>query len=138
MFRSFLIGGFLVALIGFLATRYNTPSYSIVLAGHDSTWVGNYAHLRLSIVPEDGWKVSKEAPTKITLNHSENVIINKDFLTLKDATWDKDGTVHFDLIVTGKKQGISSIEADVTFFICNPSTCKRASMIVTRSITVNP
>tara|TARA_B100000131_G_C17882507_1_gene518905 strand:+ start:307 stop:723 length:417 start_codon:yes stop_codon:yes gene_type:complete len=138
MFRSFLIMGIALGLLGLFAIRYSQPTYSVRMSGHEATWVGNYAHLRISVIPEEGWKLSKEAPTKIVLKHTDNVKVSRDVLTVANAKWDKDETAHFDVIVTGTKAGLASIEADMNLFICNPKTCKREWFRMTKTIVVKP
>tara|TARA_Y100000592_G_scaffold72072_1_gene112138 strand:+ start:1662 stop:2078 length:417 start_codon:yes stop_codon:yes gene_type:complete len=138
MFRSFLIFGLALGLLGLFAVRYSQPTYSVRMSGHETTWVGNYAHLRISVIPEEGWKLSKEAPTKIVLKHTDNVKVSRDVLTVANAKWDKDETAHFDVIVTGTKAGLASIEADMNLFICNPKTCKREWFRMTKTIVVKP
>ena len=138
MFRSFLIFGLALGLLGLFAVRYSQPAYSVRMSGHETTWVGNYAHLRISVIPEEGWKLSKEAPTKIVLKHTDNVKVSRDVLTVANAKWDKDETAHFDVIVTGTKAGLASIEADMNLFICNPKTCKREWFRMTKTIVVKP
>ena len=138
MLRSFLGLGLLLAGLGFLTIRYNQPSYSVRISGHESTWVGNYAHMRISVIPKQGWKLSKEAPTKIVLKHTDNVKLSRTVLTVANAKWDKDETAHFDVIVTGTKKGLASIEAEMNLFICNPKTCKREWFRMTRTIVVKP
>ena len=69
MLRSFLAIGLALGALGFFAIRYNQPTYSVRISGHETTWVKNYAHMRISVIPEEGWKLSKEAPTKIVLKH---------------------------------------------------------------------
>ena len=138
MFRSFLIFGLALGLLGLFAVRYSQPTYSVRMSGHETTWVGNYAHLRISVIPEEGWKLSKEAPTKIVLKHTDNVKVSRDVLTVANAKWDKGETAHFDVIVTGTKAGLASIEADMNLFICNPKTCKREWFRMTKTIVVKP
>ena len=136
--RSLLAISLAIAALGFFAIRYTQPTYSVRMSGHQSTWVNNYAHLRISVIPEEGWKLSKEAPTKITLKHTDNVTLSRDILTISNAKWDKDGTAHFDVIVTGTKVGLASIEAEMNLFICNDKTCKREWFRMTKTIVVKP
>ncbi len=138
MLRSFLAIGLALAVLGFFAIRYAQPTYSVRISGHDSTWVKNYAHMRISVIPEEGWKLSKEAPTKIALKHTENVTLSKTVLTVADIKWDKDGAAHFDIVVIGTKAGLASIEAEMNLFICNPKTCKREWFRMTRTIVIKP
>ena len=138
MLRSFLAAGLALAALGFFAIRYTQPSYSVRISGHESTWVNNYAHMRISVIPEEGWKLSKEAPTKIVLKHTDNVTLSETILTVANAKWDKDGAAHFDIVVTANKAGLASIEADMNLFICNPKTCKREWFRMTRTIVVKP
>ena len=138
MLRSFLALGLGLAVLGFFAVRYSQPTYSVRMSGHPSTWVNNYAHLRISVIPEEGWKLSKEAPTKIVLKHTDNVTLSRNILTISSAKWDKDDRAHFDVIVTGTKAGLASIEAEMNLFICNDKTCKREWFRMSRSIIVKP
>ncbi len=138
MLRSLLAAGLALAALGFFAIRYSQPSYSVRISGHESTWVKNYAHIRISVIPEEGWKLSKEAPTKIVLKHTDNVTLSKNVLTVADAKWSKDESAHFDIVVTASKVGLASIEAELNLFICNDKTCKREWFRMTKTIVVNP
>tara|TARA_R110000765_G_scaffold400271_1_gene495177 strand:+ start:536 stop:952 length:417 start_codon:yes stop_codon:yes gene_type:complete len=138
MLRSFLAVVFALSLIVLLATRYTKSNYSVRISGHEATWVKNYAHVRISVKPAEGWKLSKEAPTKIVLKHTDNVELSNRTLTIANAKWDKDGTAHFDVIVTATKVGLASIEAEMNLFICNENTCKREWTLMTKTIVVNP
>ena len=140
MFRSLLILAlfFLVSFGIFAATRYRTHQFTVNFTGHDSTWVNNYAHGRISIVPRAGWKISHEAPTEIHLDHSEHISVDRTHLTLKNAKWDKNGAAHFDVIMQGKKVGLASIDAHMVFFVCNDKVCLRTSATLSRSIMVKP
>ena len=138
MLRSFLAVGLALAALGFFAVRYNQPTYSVRISGHETTWVKNYAHIRISVIPEEGWKLSKEAPTKIVLKHTDNVTLSREALTVANAKWDKDEAAHFDIVVTGTKAGLASIEAEMNLFICNDKTCKREWFRMTRTIVVKP
>ena len=138
MLRSFLAVVFALSLIALLATRYTKSNYSVRISGHEATWVKNYAHIRISVIPAEGWKLSKEAPTKIVLKHTDNVELSIRTLTIANAKWDKDGTAHFDVIVTATKVGLASIEAEMNLFICNENTCKREWTLMTKTIVVNP
>ena len=138
MLRSFLAVVFALSLIVLLATRYTKSNYSVRISGHEATWVKNYAHVRISVKPAEGWKLSKEAPTKIVLKHTDNVELSNRTLTIANAKWDKDGTGLFDVIVIATKVGLASIEAEMNLFICNENTCKREWTLMTKTIVVNP
>jgi hypothetical protein len=140
MFRSLLILGifFLISFGIFAATRYRTHQFTVKFTGHDNTWVSNYAHGRISIIPEEGWKISDEAPTEIYLDHSDHITVDRTHLTLKHVKWDKNGAAHFDVIILGKKVGLASIDARMVFFICNDKVCLRTSATLSRSIMVKP
>jgi hypothetical protein len=138
MLRSFLAVAFALSLVGLLATRYTKSNYSVRISGHEATWVKNYAHLRISVMPAEGWKLSREAPTKIVLKHTDNVELSNRTFTVANAKWDKDGSAHFDVIVTGTKAGLASIEVEMNLFICDESTCKREWIRMTKTIVVKP
>ncbi len=140
MFRSLLILSlcFLVSAGIAAATRYRTHQFTVKFTGHEDTWVSNYAHGQISIIPEEGWKISKDAPTEIHLEHSDHISVDRTHLTLKNAKWDKDRTVSFDVIIKGKKVGLASIDARMVFFVCNDKVCLRTSATLSRSIMVKP
>ena len=140
MLRSLLILGlcFLISLSIFAATGYRTHQFTVTFTGHDDTWVSNYAHGRISIIPEEGWKISDEAPAEVHLDHSDHITVNRTHFTLKNIRWDKNGAAHFDIIILGKKVGLASIDARMVFFVCNDKVCLRTSATLSRSLMVKP
>jgi len=138
MLRSLLILGlcFLISFSIFATTRYRTHQFTVTFTGHDDTWVSNYAHGRISIIPEDGWKISNKAPTEVHLDHSDHVSISQSHLTLKNVRWDKNGAAHFDIIILGKKVGLAYISARMVFFVCNNKVCLRTTATLSRSLVV--
>jgi hypothetical protein len=93
---------------------------------------------KLQIKPAQGFKVSAEAPLKITLR-SSSLQLAKDALGHADAEG-KDApkfAVTFQAPKGGPK-GKSSIEADAVFVVCNETVCERKSEKLAVAVVVEP
>jgi len=141
MLKPFLITGvgILLAACIFAASRQQTHQFKAVITGHDNTWVNNYAHARISMIPEKGWFIKPDAPVKISIKHTQNIELSQTELTIKDVRWGKKvKSANFDILIKGKKVGIAEIDADLVFSTCNKSVCIENTGRLTKTIIVKP
>ena len=79
----------------------------------------------LTITPEDGWVLKTETPFKAELASHENLDLPKVKFTSKDFVDPKASPKTILTSFTAKKAGPHTLNADLTFFICNDTICKR-------------
>ena len=129
----------LLAAIFLVAGKYRTQQFRVKITGHDSTWVNNYAHARVSIVPEGNWRLSRKKPATIVVTCSNNMSTSKIYFSSDDIRWNpKNHSANFDIIVKGITPGLGSITVDVAFTTCYKDICVDNTVELTKLIMISP
>ena len=98
---------------------------------------GQNGVLYLQIVPEQGFKVSAEAPLKINLA-AEGLKLHKTKLGHEDAKDKKSTSPEFGVKFAAAEEGERAIDVDATFFVCDEKICERKTEKITVAIAVKP
>jgi len=129
----------LLAAIFLVAGKYRTQQFRVKIAGHDSTWVNNYAHVRVSIIPEGKWYISLKKSATIVVACSNNMSSSKIHFSSDDIRWNpKERSANFDIIIKGITPGLGSVTADVSFTTCHEDVCVDNTVELTKLIMVSP
>lgn len=96
---------------------------------------GEKARASFRIVAAAPSHVSDEAPLKVALT-SPTLKLEKDKLGKEDAVDGKGQSPKFEVPFVAEKKGPATIEANVTFILCNKELCSRETEKVAMSVDV--
>jgi len=138
MQRFAAIFGVLVLLIGCTAEAGNgdtdgPPCDISLVAIPAAVQPGGEATFRITITPHADWLLKTTTPFKARLAGGETITITKAEFSAKDFTDPKSPAKS--ISTTFKAKATGTIVADLSFFLCNDSICKRFG--VEKQLAVN-
>lgn len=118
------------------ATR---DDYELSTAGTDAhVKVNAEGKFALVITPKNGKKIHPDAPLEVTFKPSKGVKPQKGKLGRADIVDKNAKEPRVVTSVRGEKAGATTMDADVSFFLCTDSWCQRMSDRISVAITVDP
>jgi len=99
--------------------------YQISYQASAEVKTSNAAECNLTITPKDGWVLKTDTPFKAKLASHENLDLPKIKFNSKDFVDAKATPKTILTTFTARKAGPYSLNADLTFFVCSDTICKR-------------
>ena len=98
---------------------------------------GDEGTFQLRIQARPGFKVSQEAPLKITLR-SDGLALKKKLLKAKDAKNKEWTSPEFAVGFSADESGDQNIDVDAVFFVCDARICERKKEKLSVAVSVLP
>lgn len=98
-------------------------SYNIKLDAPKKAAQGSETVVRVTVTPNEGWKMNEEFPTRLKVTPPEGVSVAKDSQVLADAEKFADKELTFAIKFTPSSAGEKSFAADFRFAVCTDATC---------------
>lgn len=98
-------------------------SYTITLDTPQSVAQGSEGVVKVNVVPNTGWKMNKDFPTRLQVVAPEGVTLVKDKQGIGDAEKFEDKGAVFAVKFKADSAGAKSFQADFKFAVCTDATC---------------
>jgi hypothetical protein len=126
-----LLGGFLAIAasftpaaaesVGAVTNLADTKPYTVAINKVEAKR-GQPATAKVQFRATSGWHVNKDFPTELRLKLPDGVSAQKPTLTKADAKLtDEEGS--FDVVLTAKQAGKSTVLGELRFAVCTATTC---------------
>ena len=133
--RNLLIATLAFALLGLGWFVPSDRSAELIIQGHDHTWVGSYANINFQIVPPEGLQLKEDAPLRVKVVVTPNLSTSPGTLRAKEENF-MQGVAMFNILVRGEKPGLGKVTADVSYFLCSDTICKRYTDTISHPVYV--
>ena len=98
-------------------------AYQLKLDAPKTAAQGAESVVRVTVTPNEGWKMNDEFPTRMKVTVPEGVSVAKDSMVLKDAEKFAEKELTFAIKFTPQSSGEKSFAADFRFAVCTDATC---------------
>ena len=121
-----ILASFLVSASALAAEDINKADwYSLNYDAAGAIKAGEASSCKLTIKPAAGHVLKTETPFKAMLKGSDGVKVEKEKYTSKDFEDPKSAQKSIQTKFTAAAAGKHTLNADLTFFVCNDEVCKR-------------
>ncbi len=118
-------------------SRHLQPDEGTLTIGKGEAAVGAEATIPITVKPAAGYHVSKNYPTKLTLDAPPGVKLAKSELAKADAATFNEKSLQFAVKATPEKAGTYEIKGWFKFGVCDPSSCHPKKQPIAIQVAAN-